>query len=423
MNENIEIQDNVIIHDFKPKRKTCAIIRVGGLGDCVALTAVARVLNERGYDVDLIFGSPTGQVTTLVEKLPFIHKVRDAFRVNNVDCVKNGENEYIAIEIIKEEYDEVFDLKFSIEDNRAGLNGSEGWKASINSNYMNWVDISLAWCNIDYTKISDEKKRPQIMMPDHDLSDLGKMSKYTDWVANETPVGMKSDYFDLMQSHRSYKVIGIQLQASSLTRSWYEAPRLPHILHEKYPDDIVLIYSQTSGWQAITKSGQVKLDLPEGYDPLCCSTALISQMDVFISADSGFSHVAEAVRTPNVTIYTTVPGWTRAKYYKFAHIIDALVPCSPCFNLDIFCPIEKKKAINGLTDREREIVKLGDEEANIFDVARKFGTVPKAIDDEYKSAKQRIQALSAMEPACVKSITSDMILQKVEEILCITTQQ
>jgi ADP-heptose:LPS heptosyltransferase len=387
--------------------KTCAMFRVGGLGDILILTPIAKALYRKGYKVDFFCGSPTGKVYELIEGLPYLNSVREVVRVNGIDCIKDGEN-FISVEMLKPLYDEIFDYKYSIEDNNAGLNKKEAWRISINSNYQNWVDLSLSWANIDPTKILDLDKRPEISFIDSPISDNSILSKYEQWVLEKTPIVSR-------KTERNYNVIGIQLQASSLIRTWYRSADLPELIHKKYPNDIVIIFSNK--WVCITPNGRQEINIPEGYNPLCCSAALISEMNCFISADSGSSHIGEAVSTPTIGVYTTVPAWTRAKYYRYSHYLEANPECFPCFTLHAFCPIEKKKAEDSLSEREKDIIEGANKNLNPMDFATKYNVPPKAVEMEYNSAMQRLQALSSTEPACVKSITAEMILDKIDEVL------
>ena len=396
------IEDFVKITKVPAVRKKALMLRAGGLGDILILTPVAKALFNKGYDVDMFIGSPTGAIYKLIEALPYIHEVKEISRINNIDCIRENDS-FISVELIKPKYDEVFDFKFSIEDNRAGLNKVEGWRSSLNSNYMNWIDLSLAWANIDYTKISDEDKNPEIAYKRVE----GESDPYKNWVSTLSIFG---------KSTRLFKVIGVQLQASSLIRSWYRANELPAMIHEKYPDDVVMIFSGKQ-WNLVSKYGSETLQFPDDLDPLICSALLISEMDVFISADSGTSHLGEVMETDTIGIYTTVPSWTRTKYYKYAYPIDAEVPCHPCFTLDVYCPLERKKADESINEREKDIINQAKVGANIVEVAKKYKTIPKAIDDELKAAMGKVQALSATMPACVAWITSEMILEKLEQVL------
>ena len=372
------------------KRKTALMLRVGGLGDCLILTPIAKQLHKKGYAVDYFCGSPTGDMEEMFKGLPYINDCKTIGRVNNIDCIQDADKNIISVDIIKEKYDEVFDFKLSIEDNRSGFNKVEGWRQTLNSNYFNWIDLSLAWVNIDPTTVPSDEKSPEIVLDE----------KYINW-ANEL----------FPETER----IAIQLQASTLVRSWYKAADLPNLIYKNHPNSIILVFS--SGWTALTQYGNKKIEIPEGFNPICCSAALIKSSKCFIAADSGMSHVAEAVGTPTIGIYTTVPSWTRVRDYKHAHPIDAVAECRPCFSLHIFCPLRMKEAENNMSDREKELVKMVESGTNPIEICRHFNTVPKAIEMEYRSAKQRQDALSAGEPQCVRSVLPEMIIAKLDEVL------
>ena len=188
------------------------------------------------------------------------------------------------------------------------------------------------------------------------------------------------------------------------------------MVHAKYSDGVVLIYTGAE-WIVISKNGKERIIFPDNLNPLVCSAWLISMMDAFISADSGMSHIAEAVGTKCITIYTTVPAWTREKYYKYSYPIEATCECAPCFALDVFCPLERKNAEKTLTSVESDIIAQQKAGTNIMEVAKKYQTVPRAIEEQFTAANQKLQALSAKMPACVAGITSEIILDKLTEVL------
>jgi len=400
MNDQMDNMSDMLTLISVKKRKKALMLRAGGIGDTVILTTIAQQLDKKGFDVDYFVGSPSGKVFELFEDIPYIKNCKEIKRVNGIDCVEDGNKNLVSVEILKTGYDEVFDFKNSVEHNRSGFNGDEGWRGTINSNYMNWIDLSMAWINVDWTKVHNQQKVPQIGFKAKQAYDL--------WLET-TGVPKKEG--------RGYKVIGIQMAASSLVRTFYRASDIPDMLHKKYPDDVILVFDRNM-WFALTKFGRRQIEFDEDLNPLIQSVVLLKEMDLFICADSGFSHLAAACEVPCLSIYTTVPSWTRAKYYPHQVSINASVECSPCFTLDGFCPLNKKKAYDSLTERERYIIEAASRNENIYEVAKKFKTVPKAIMDEHQSAQTKLQALSAEMPACVASITAEQVVERVEEILC-----
>jgi len=401
MEEQISTSDNLNIIKLleKPKKKVL-LVRLGGIGDCVVLTVVAKHLHAKGYIVDYFVGSPSGKVSELFDNLPYINSCKNAVRVNNIDCIEDENKNFIAIEILKANYDEVFDYKFSIEHNHAGVNKPGDWRESINSNYFNWVDLSLAWANIDYTLVPGADKIPDIGYKD--------VEKYLEWY--------KTTGLLLKTERTNHKVIVIALSASSLVRTFYRANDLPDLLYKQHPDDIIVIFDSNS-WFSLTKFGKRKIDFDDELNPLLQSVEIVKNADVFISADSGFSHIAASLRVKCVTLYTTVPSWTRAKYYIDQVNIDAEAPCRPCFTLGGHCPIRAKEALESLTPRERDLIDSNDRKVGIHDMAKKYQTIPQALNEEFKSAVGKLKALSAKVPACVESVTPELILKQVAEVL------
>ena len=381
-------------------RKRVLLVRFGGLGDCLILTAIAKILHERGNIVDVAVGTPTGDIEDLFSGLDFINSVKKINFLRGILTIKDENEHNIPIDIVKQDYDEVFDLKYSIEGNTPHR-GNKGWRDSINSNFANWVDLSLAWCKIDPSTILSENKRPIINTTGDNYV------KYHQWISENIPL--------------DGRLIGIQLKASSLIRTWYRATELPQMIHEKYPNDIVAMFTGDK-WILLSKYGKTDLAIPEDFNPITFSTVLISIMGCFISADSGMSHVAEAVETPTIGIYTTVPAWTRIKHYNFAHPIEADVECHPCFYLDGVCPIEAENARASLSDREKEIVQMFEANTPVQEIAKKFEMIPGALFAEAEAIQKKIQTRATKMPACVASISPDMIIQRLEEVLPETKQ-
>jgi len=69
--------------------------------------------------------------------------------------------------------------------------------------------------------------------------------------------------------------------------------------------------------------------------------ALISELDLFISNDTGPAHLADAVNTPSVTIFGPVDPWRWAALDQSLHrIVRRPVACSPCAYWK--CPIDHR---------------------------------------------------------------------------------
>jgi hypothetical protein len=79
--------------------------------------------------------------------------------------------------------------------------------------------------------------------------------------------------------------------------------------------------------------------------------------------------------------------------------------------------LEVKKAQESISERERQIMNSSKAGVPIHEAAKRFSTVPKAISEEMGAAMKRIEALSAAEPACIKSITYEKIFSAINSII------
>lgn len=209
-------------------------------------------------------------------------------------------------------------------------------------------------------------------------------------------------------------LIGIQTYASSLVRTWYHPERLPKALIQVYPDASFAIYNGHS-WELVHQNWVKLIELPK--HKIRHSMALVDQMDLFICADSGISHLAEGAGVRHLTIYTTIPPYTRNKYYLYEFAIRPSVSCSPCFTLDGTCPLNRKRALESLSDRERKILELSEQQTNIHEASLQMDTTPEALIEERNAILQKIEGMSKIVPDCVQSIDTELIIQKVKEIL------
>lgn len=385
--------------------KKALIMRLGGLGDLVILGCVAKELKRQGYEVHGCLGSPTVDPEKLFMGTDLFDKYFKYGKSFQGLDVYETEDGVASIQLLKKDYDLVVDYRFSVEMNslyRHLANGQgKEWYASQNSNYQNWQDIMFSWAGIDPTKIADEDKRPIYIVTEEE-------SKWAEKVLK------RAGNF----------VVAIQTNASSLVRTWYHPSRLAPALREAFPKkDMDFLIFDGGNW--IHKKGNYELPIiiPKGIDPIRASAALLAGSDLFISADSGFSHIAEALCIKSVTIYTTVPAWTRIKYYKYSKAVEPMgdvfdgVHCRPCFILDRFCPRVKEDALKQLTPRENRIKEAAEQQMNPTELAKELNTTPQGVMMEHEMLQKRMMALFERQAPCTMTITPERIIQAVKEIL------
>lgn len=388
--------------------KKAILFRLGGLGDILILTCVAKELKKRGYSVDAALGSPTGDPQKILGNLGVFDKIikYDRYPVNGLDVVRveDSKDDWVSYQIIKSGYDLVVDYKFSIELNshyKHMVNGpGKEWFVSQNSNYVNWMDVMFGWAGIDPESVDPKDKIP-----------LYKMEPEEDAWAKK-----------LLRQGR--KVVAIQTNASSLVRTWYHPQRLPEILSDEYGRGMLdFVVFDGARWQHLKGKYVFPIKVPEGMDPIRASAAIVGNSDVFIGADSGFSHVAEALGVKSVTIYTTVPAWTRMKYYVNSIAVEPVgdtfnnVKCRPCFVLDRYCPRVREAAVTQLSDRERELKGLVETNVPPEQAARQLNTTPQGIMGEAQLLRQRLDTLIEQQAPCTMTITPERILAAVKGVL------
>jgi ADP-heptose:LPS heptosyltransferase len=382
----------------KGKAPKCLICRFGGIGDSIApITVLAREWKRRNPGGKVHF-AVRAEIASLFDHEKLFDKILPIKRMEptKLDCI-HRDGGWISLECIKDKYDIVFDLKYSVELNSPyqELAQRDGpWRTSMNSNFTNWVELTLAWANIDPTTVEDFK--PSYVATNEELA----------WAAKRVP------------EKKGQPVIGIHLQASSLARTWYRADELPDRLRTLMPDARILFFEEaTKHWILSEKVGGKRIDV-SGDDGLRKSAALLTRMDLFICADSGYSHIAAALDCPTLTIYTTVPGWTREKYYEHATPIQSKLSCSPCFTLEGWCPRQAQRAKEQLTKREQRILEYeGRPNFTPQQAAKEEKMPPQAFMALFAATKQKLQSMCTVEPDCMKEITPEMVAERAEELL------
>lgn len=382
--------------------KKILLTRFGGIGDNAPLTVVGKHLKKQGWHVtlacrdggpglrqsDMFFGNPSfDQVLDLRELGPWHDR-----------CVKTQLG-WCSINSIYNDFHQVIDFRNSVENNNTSplvkeTPGDE-WQKSRNSNWRNWYDLSLEWANIDPTQIPEDDKRPvYTLLP-----------------------GEEKVFESLKQNHSH--VFVVQTNASSLSRTWYQAEKLPELLLKDYVDALVVYWdTKTNAWLMISKAGVSKLNIPN-HPPLRVSMALINVADVFIGADTGFTHVAEGLGIPHIAIYSTVPWWSRAKYYKHQTPIDPGVnnPEFYTFNLGLGDPLRFTEGLQSLSEREKQVDELHKSKASAKEAAEALNTNEEGAKLELQSLGAKKASWERMQSKALSTVSAEAVVKKVSEIV------
>lgn len=381
--------------------KKVLLTRFGGMGDLAPLTVVGKQLKKQGYHVTLACrdGGENQRHSEMFVGNPSFDALLDLKMVGpwGTRCIKSQLG-WCSVNSIYPDFDQVLDYMNIVESNNTSpvvkeLPGEE-WQKSRSSNWRNWYDLHLEWANIDPTKVSEEDKRPIYTL-----------------LPGEEKV------FDKLKKTFSH-VFVIQCSASSLSRTWYQANRLPDLLLKQYPNAAVAYWNnRANSWEMISAKGGTRVEIP-GMSPLRASMALVAQADVFIGADSGFSHVAEGLGVKHIAIYSTVPWWTRAKYYKHQTVIDPGMtnPEFYTFNLGLGDPLRTKEGLASLSERERLVDAL-------YEAGKDVTEAAEALNTEVDGAKLELQALLAKKASwerqqskALSTVKPEMVMEKVKSL-------
>ena len=383
------------------KKEKFLFCRFGGIGDSLELTPVMAEVKRRHKGCKVHF-AVRAEVAELFEHNKLIDKVLPVKRMppSNLDCV-HRDNGWVSLECIKGNYTQVYDFKYSVELNSPWqqLAPRDGpWRLSMNSNFSHWLELSFGWANIDWRGVL-ERGGEEAFLPGYATTDEERK-----WAKERIP-------------DKDGPVIGIQLRASSLARTWYRAEELPKTLRVLMPDARILFFDHDNlTWILSEKVGSKRIEVG-GENGLRRSAALVERMDLLISADSGFSHVAAALGTPTLTVYTTVPGWTREKYYPKSHAIQSKLSCSPCFTLEGWCPKQQQRTLEALPAEEKRILAYQNQRVPPQQAAAQEKMPVQAFMAAFAGIQQKLKAMCAVEPDCMREISPEAIAEKAKEIL------
>lgn len=384
------------------KKKTYLLTRFGGIGDVAPVSVAAEQLTKLGHSVTVAIreDGPVKQ-SELFKNIKVCDKVLDFRQMGpwGSRCVKYKDG-WISIDSIYHEFDVVVDFMNIIEGNSTCKSAfvtkpSYVWELTRNSNWVNWYDLHLAWVGIDPDSVPSEEKNPHFLLSQEERKEAKKLrAKYS-------------------------KVIGIHPYASSQARTWYQAKELLPMIHDEYDNSLIIAWNpEINDWDFVIKEGRIPVKVKSSH-PMRKSMIMLQACDIFIGADTGFTHVAEGLKKKHIAIYSTVPAWTRAKYYKFQTPIDPGVKHPEYYN---FCiqtgdPLRIEDGEKLLTKREKLILKLYKEQAPIEVVLKELNCDRQGADLEIESLIKKTESWSRQQSKALSDVSAKMVLTKIKELL------
>ena len=326
---------------MKPTNKNWLLIRYGGLGDSLFLTSAATVLKEQGYDVTIAAPKKHAPMFENLNGFTFIPLVRRSAFLRSVggtvNLAETEDGHLIPIESMCEQFVSGNPRRpFNITD-FGGIIESNSVQprigATLNSDYVNTYDMHLAWCGIDPETIEPDKKRPVYNVTE----------KETEWA--------KLTFEDLPRP-----IVMIQPSASAPARTYMRGLNLASNIAES---GATVVYWSGRCWQF----DGANIEHPEDMDGIRATGALVKECDLVISVDTFVSHLAESLGIKHLTLYSTVPAWTRSKYYKHEITVDCASSYAiskggsqGCYCHVITngrCPLQEKDIAQGLDNIDR----------------------------------------------------------------------
>ena len=382
--------------------KKALLVRFGGMGDQAPLTVVGSQLKKKGYHVTMACRKSGDD-----SKLADLHLGSDCFD-NVIDieevgghkdrCVKTQLG-YCSLNSIHKDFDLVLDYMNIIEGNSTspvrGAGPGNEWQASRSSNFTNWYDLHLAWANINPATVPDSEKIPEFKVLPEEVANLVKLKKH--------------------YSH----LVTIQASASSISRTWFQGKKLPEMILNKYPEALVAFWEQSeNAWLLLDKNGITKLER-DGVSSIRSSMALVAASDLYIGADTGFSHVAEGLGVPNIAVYSTVPAWTRNKYYKNQITVDPgeQNPEFYTFNLGLGDPLRTLEGLSSLTPREKQIEELYGLKASAEVAAEALNTDTEGATLELESFLRKKASFERQQSKALSTVSAEQVFKLVEGVL------
>jgi len=383
--------------------KKALLFRFGGIGDCAPVMVASQQLKKRGWHVTLALRDDAGAIkqSDLLKNTNVCDEVLDLRQVGpwGTRCVKYKDG-WKSIESIYDDYDNVVDFMFVTEGNSTCRTNfvkkpTDVWKVTRNSNWINWYDQHLAWVGIDPYSVPNEEKRPTFLLSKEERKEAKKLRKgYS-------------------------KLFAIHPVASSMARTWYQAKDLVPMLHEEYKDCLIACWDPgKNDWDFVVPEGRFPMKIKSD-SPLRRSMIVLGACDLFIGVDTGFTHIAEGMGVEHVAIYSTVPGWTRAKYYKYQTIIDPGIEHPEYYNFGIQAgdPLRIEDGMNALTEREKQVKVLYDRRAPLEEVIKELNCDKHGAELEVEIFLKKQESWDRQQSKALSDVSVDMVMDKVKELI------
>ncbi len=141
------------------------------------------------------------------------------------------------------------------------------------------------------------------------------------------------------------KIVGIGAgSTNSLAKRWpaENYSQLAELLSIRQDAEVILLGNENEAdvsRSVLQASKEKHVDLT-GQTDLATATAILSELDLFISNDMGLAHIAAALGTPTIVIFGPTNENTTRPLGKCVEIIREPVECSPCMLRE--CPIDHR---------------------------------------------------------------------------------